>query len=521
MFDRLQNIKIEKAYKFSMVLIAFLVTLSFINLFFIVDKQKEYALLINKSGKQRMYSEQARSMLQLGMRAPGGAECGELAELLEIMQNDYVFLKKSLEYLKFNESNIYTAGYKNSVLKYLYEPAALAQCPADERVIAEILNHHSEIVQELNRAVEQLQAKSDQLNDLVIKQGIVLLFLILIVLGMMSALIFKPLLRRVEIKHQAIARLNSELEKKVHERTQRLEKMLDIVNQYVYSTYTDVHGVITYVTDAFCDLSGYSRDELLGKTHSIIKHPDTPDTDFSDFWRTILKGETYQGVIKNRHKNGEEYWLDSYIVPDKNEEGVIVGFQAFRQNITDKVRLKELNDELEKRVAERTKEIERIAVTDALTGLFNRHRFNQELEDAIALYKRYQTPIVLAIFDIDHFKKINDTYGHNSGDNVLVAFAELLKRHMRQTDKLARWGGEEFVILFINTELSGALLAAENLLDSVRHHWFEEVGHVTCSIGLAALMPVDTPETILQRADTSLYRAKERGRNRVCYQYIG
>ncbi len=382
-------------------------------------------------------------------------------------------------------------------------------------MIHEILNHREQILSELNLPVDQLQHKSDELSQETISRGIFLLILILVALGIISILIFYPLLEQLKIKHQKILQLNSELEDKVSRRTKKLKEMLDIVNQYVYSTHTDKNGVITYVTDAFCELSGYSREEILGKTHSLIGDPKNPSSTFASLWKTILGGNSYHGVLKNQHKNGTNYWLDTYIVPVFDENKRITGFGAFRQNITDKMQLKELNEELEKRVAERTVEIERIAVTDALTGLFNRHRFNEELKDALALYKRYQSPIALAIFDIDHFKRVNDTYGHNRGDKVLATFARLLKKNMRQTDKLARWGGEEFVILFMNTEINGALLAAENLLDIIRNHLFEEVGVITCSIGLAVLMPSDTPESFLQHADSALYLAKESGRDQV------
>lgn len=516
----LQKIEISKAYRLSMFFIASLVGLSFFNLFFLIDKQKEYAQLINISGKQRMHSERVHSTLLLILQDPSKNNYRELESILNIMNSEFCYLNKALSHLEFDQPNIYTNGYKNTVLRELYKPENLLKRPADKKRITEILNHRDQIIKEFNRAVEQLQKKSERLNEIMIKRGAALLVIILLVLGIISMVIFQPLLMQFKTKHQIIAQLNIELEQRVDDRTRRLQRMLDIVNQYVYTTYTDTKGVITYVTDAFCELSGYSRDELIGKTHSIIKHPDNEADVFMPLWQTLLRGEIYRGIIKNRHKNGEDYWLDSYIVPDKNEEGTIIGFQAFRQNITDRIKLEDLNNELESRVVERTKEIERIAVTDALTGLFNRHRFNVELEDAVALYKRYQTPITLAILDIDYFKKINDKYGHNTGDETLVALASLLQQNMRQTDKLARWGGEEFVILFINTELSGALMAAETLLEKVRAFSFKDVGSVTCSIGLATLMPTDIPESFLKRADTSLYRAKERGRNRVCYQYI-
>lgn len=518
---QLEKFDISSVYRISMFVVALLVGLSFFNLFFLINKQKAYAELINISGKQRMHSERVHSVLQLILHDPSDENYQELVLILETMKRDYRSLHGSLSTLGMDEPNIYTHGYDNTVLKALYEPRDLLKRPPDKAAVNNVLMHRKRIIDELNLAVEQLQQKSDYLNEIMIKRGAVLLIVILMVLLIISIVIFHPLLTHLKKENQTVVLLNTELEQRVKERTHRLQTMLDIVNQYVYTTYTDTKGVITYVTDAFCTLSGYSRDELLGKTHSVIKHPDTPDSVFASLWQTLLKGEAYQGIIQNRHKSGEGYWLNSYVVPEKNDEGDITGFWAFRRNISDQVRLEELNNELENRVVERTKEIERIAVTDALTGLFNRHRFNVEIEDALALYKRYQTPITLAILDIDYFKRINDTFGHNIGDETLVSLAALLQKHIRQTDKLARWGGEEFVILFINTELNEALMAAESLLEIIRTFLFKSVGTVTCSIGLAALMPTDVQESFLQRADASLYRAKEQGRNRVCYQYIG
>jgi diguanylate cyclase (GGDEF)-like protein/PAS domain S-box-containing protein len=507
-----EKIEISKILKWSTFIMAFLLVLSFLNLFFLVEQQKEYAQLINLSGKQRMLSQKINFSLYQMLYTPSQTNNHEFETSLSQMKYDYLFLKKALDRLEINQKNIYTSGYETSSLRVIYESKALLKYPIDTKVIHEILDHREQILSELNIAAEQLQHKSDELSQETINRGILLLILILVVLGIISILIFYPLLEQLKIKHQKILQLNSELEDKVARRTKRLKKMLDIVNQYVYSTHTDVNGVITYTTDAFCELSGYSREELLGKTHSLIGHPDNPSSVFAPLWTTIMSGKPYHGTVKNRHKDGTDYWLESYIVPDLDENGTIVGFRAFRQNITDKMQLKKLNEELEKRVAERTVEIERIAVTDALTGLFNRHRFNQELTDALALYKRYQSPIALAI---DHFKRVNDTYGHNAGDKVLSTFAGLLQQNMRQTDKLARWGGEEFVILFMNTQINGALLAAQNLLNVIQNHIFEEVGVVTCSIGLAALNPSDTAESFLQHADSALYLAKESGRNQV------
>lgn len=514
----LQNLEFSTAHKFSIFLITLLVTLAFFNFYFITHKQKDYALLINTSGKQRMLFVQVQLALEYIKHEPSESNYRNLETLLLTMQQEYRFIRSALHEIEFKQTNIYTSGYKNTVLEDLYAPALLLQHPADKRTIARLLNHRTQILQELNRPVEQLQNESDQLIERIIQQEAGLFIIILAILGITSLLIIKPLLKQLKNKHRSIQQLNNKLEQRVHERTKKLEKTLDIVNQYVYSSYTDACGIITNVTDAFCELSGYSRDELIGKTHAIIKNPDNISDTFTSLWNTILKGETFSGIIKNRRKNGEDYWLDSYIIPDINDQGTILGFQAYRRDITEKKKLEILNNELEERVIERTKEIERIAVTDLLTGLFNRHRFNQDLTDALAFYSRYHMPITIAIFDIDHFKNVNDTYGHNTGDDVLVAFSKILQKHMRQTDKLARWGGEEFVLLLINTELQDGVSVAKNLLERIQQHSFGTVGSVTCSIGLSTLKAGDTPKTFLNRADAALYRAKHEGRNQVCYE---
>lgn len=510
-----KKIDFQTQFFASMTVVAILVGLSFYNLYRLIDDQKEYAYLINLSGKQRMQTEQLFLKIHLLEHNDSDKSIGEVRKIAQTMKNDYQELSTKLKEIRYSESIVYNTQTFPTVLSEMY---ALSQhSTIDTLALQRSITNHTLVLKLFDNATRQLQNHSDALNKQTVQIGFFLLVVNLLVIGIITLFLFRPILQRLRHKHRMIQKLNIELEDKIIRRTERLNKTLDIINQYVYTTHTDRKGVITYASDAFCDLCGYSKEELIGQSHRLIKHPDNPSSAFAPLWKTLLEGKPYHGTVKNRRKNGEDFWLESYIVPEIDEEGEIIGFQAFRINITDKKNLEMLNEVLEEKVQERTMEIERLAITDPLTGLYNRHRFNQELQEAIAYHKRYEhTSIVLMIADIDHFKSINDTYGHNVGDSVLKEFGSILLASVRETDKVARWGGEEFVFLLYNTDLENSFVVANNLLTSVREHLFEHVGHLTCSMGLTVLHHQDSPEIAMERADKALYHAKSNGRDQVC-----
>jgi diguanylate cyclase (GGDEF)-like protein len=155
------------------------------------------------------------------------------------------------------------------------------------------------------------------------------------------------------------------------------------------------------------------------------------------------------------------------------------------------------------------------ATTDPLTGLHNRLKLSTTLIDEMQRVDRYKTPLSLMLFDIDHFKKINDTYGHPVGDQVLVQLSRFVPNQLRSTDLLVRWGGEEFLTLLIGSDGSKAFHAAEKLRDAIRNMVFDEVGSITCSFGVAQYVPGETAVQFIARADSALYRAKSDGRDQV------
>ena len=155
------------------------------------------------------------------------------------------------------------------------------------------------------------------------------------------------------------------------------------------------------------------------------------------------------------------------------------------------------------------------ATTDPLTGLSNRLKFNQALATEISRSTRYKTPLSLVLYDVDNFKVVNDTHGHQIGDKVLVQLSRFVPGLLRNTDLLARWGGEEFVILTPGSDGDMAYQATEKLRNAIAQVGFDEIGTVTCSFGVAQYVYGDTADTLISRADGALYRAKLNGRNRV------
>ncbi|SDI41770.1 diguanylate cyclase [Propionivibrio dicarboxylicus] len=162
--------------------------------------------------------------------------------------------------------------------------------------------------------------------------------------------------------------------------------------------------------------------------------------------------------------------------------------------------------------------LERIAITDRLTGLFNRTKLDEVFTNELARAERYGESVAIIMADVDKFKSVNDTFGHQVGDSVLIEFAAILRNLVRDTDTPGRWGGEEFLVICSHADLNGAHILAERIRAAVAGHSFPVIGQKTCSFGVASYRPGDTAETLVSRADAALYEAKQNGRDRVALE---
>lgn len=171
--------------------------------------------------------------------------------------------------------------------------------------------------------------------------------------------------------------------------------------------------------------------------------------------------------------------------------------------------------EANRKLEEKSEELERLSITDVLTGLYNRRYADSKLEKEMVRAERYNGNLSLIITDLDYFKDVNDSWGHQAGDSVLQGFAAILNENTRDSDLVSRWGGEEFLIICPETDLRGAVTQAENLRRIFAKTSFEIIGTKTASFGVASYLPRESKNSLVQRADDALYRAKDNGRNRV------
>ena len=239
------------------------------------------------------------------------------------------------------------------------------------------------------------------------------------------------------------------------------------------------------VLDMFVVSDGYLHKELLEEGESFI--------------RLIQRTPENERVVSivDKHFSTKAFKIDIVGINYQNYDDYLV-------TLTDITIMKERQVQTEKK-----------AYFDGLTSVYNRHKFDEIIKNEIKNSQRYHRPLSMAILDIDKFKNFNDVYGHLIGDEVLVMLAQHVKDSIRETDVFARWGGEEFVILFREVDVLQAKIVSDKIRESIAELEHETAGHITASFGVTEFKEDDTLETMFKRCDEALYKAKEAGRNRV------
>lgn len=266
---------------------------------------------------------------------------------------------------------------------------------------------------------------------------------------------------------------------------------------------TDKSGIITYVNEQFCDISGYSAQELIGQNHRILNSGQHPPEFFIDMWKKVSRGQVWKGEICNRKKDGSLYWVESTIVPMYDDASQRVQkYVSIRFDVTEKRKFLET--------------LQWQAEHDELTGLPNRFLLSKALDQAIVKAKSQPSTVAVGVLDLDGFKQINDRYGHEIGDRLLVAVADRMKHSMRIEDTVARLGGDEFVLILGVRDPKVLESALQRLLAALSAVYIiDGIGiNISASIGVT-LYPNDNEnaDTLLRHADQAMYKAKQSGRN--------
>ena len=302
-----------------------------------------------------------------------------------------------------------------------------------------------------------------------------------------------------------ISRVPAKLNQKITDQNKILQKYVNLIDHNIITATTDTTGIITEVSTAFCQVSGFSKEKLLGQKPHILQHPDIVKDVKPEVWEAIQSGKTWIGEFHNQTQNGKSYWLEATIFPSLDKSSKITGYTAIYHDITDK------------------KRIETLSITDALTGLYNRRFFDETIKNELSRAMRDNKTLGFAMLDVDYFKQYNDHYGHQKGDEVLSAIGQTLQQTLtRSSDFCFRLGGEEFGILFSDLSPEQSLAFTEIIREAIEglaieHQWSETANFITASFGLLTITPGPgiTVDTIYQKADQALYRAKQAGRNRT------
>ena len=323
----------------------------------------------------------------------------------------------------------------------------------------------------------------------------------LLALGIVTFLAFSILWMRREMR----------LRKRTEE---ELRHMLEVVDRNVLMSKTDRKGIVTYISSALEKLSGFSEEELIGKSYHDLFDRDIDPSLVEQMEARLSEGEVWQvSKLKATKRDGEVYWVDVTVAPVTNGKGEIKEYMTIRRDVTPYVRLEEL------------------VMVDPMTGFYNRRAFNEMMPRLLANAHRRGEPILFGIFDVDNFRNYNSIYGHMAGDEALVGICESVRNRLKRGDDIFfRLGGEEFgIVIGYLHNLTEAHRIAQELVQGVEALKIPHTGNpphrvVTISLGMVLCRHVEEGQTMMRHlyrsADRTMYRAKALGRNRACVKEI-
>lgn len=285
---------------------------------------------------------------------------------------------------------------------------------------------------------------------------------------------------------------------RIHNKRKLLDAVINTSDDLIY--YKNKKLIYLGCNDAFEKFVKLSKKEIIGKNDFEIF-----DKKFAKIFREndlkVLK--TNKILVENEwfELNKEKILFQSKRIPFKYDSNSGLGILGVSRDITD--------------LYETQKKLEEQTIKDELTKTYNRKYFNEKLKEQFDLYKRYKVNFCIALFDIDDFKKVNDTYGHKVGDEVLIKISKIINKNIRVTDILFRIGGEEFVIIYRKIQLEDALKSAEKIKDLIQNEEIIKNHPITISIGLTQIKENDNDDTLFKRSDNLMYASKKNGKNRI------
>lgn len=334
---------LQNRYIPALLLIAVFATLAYKNVNDIMVSINNDGSIINLSGRQRMLSLKLIVEAEKYIVNQNKEDKKNLLKTLTLMEESHNFLVKStlpknLQKLYFEED------IAQDIQNYIRDFKTLIH-NKDQKLFMQLKEQSSSLLIKLNLIVEAFEHE----NSLKIKElenrEKYLYILTLLVLLLEAIFIFSPATKKIN-------QSKKELLKEIRKKTDELQHSIEIIDKNVIYSKTNLKGVITYASEAFCTISGYSREELVGRPHNIVRHFEMPASAFKQMWDQIQQQKSWEGEVKNKKKNGEYYWVNAFIAPEYDLDGNHIGYAAVRHDITHKKNLEQLNIELEKKIQE-------------------------------------------------------------------------------------------------------------------------------------------------------------------------
>jgi len=313
--------------------------------------------------------------------------------------------------------------------------------------------------------------------------------------------------------------------------------ILDIISDGIWDWNANTGYV--YRSPAWYTMLGYEVHTLDNDvfTWESVIHEDDFERVMQHFDAyTTQKSKHYQIEYRCKCKSGDYIWVeDRAKIVDWNDDGTVARMIGCHRNINDKKimqdQLSSKTKTLEALVEERTQqlikvnaelelkveEVQRLAETDSLTQIANRYHFEKVLQREVERAKRFKETLSIIAMDIDDFKNVNDQFGHSTGDLTLIHIAKVVTENIRDIDLVARWGGDEFMIILPNTPLKSAIITAEKILEKIASRQVNDKVVVTVSFGIAELRESESSMRLTVRADNALYQSKYTGKNTINY----
>ncbi len=277
----------------------------------------------------------------------------------------------------------------------------------------------------------------------------------------------------------------------------RLLKLVEVLDRYVPGFRIDSSFRIHYTTDSFCRLLETDAESLYKNSIHHFLHPSTANKTVEMLNSLPGRKLPFEMEMQFITQRGHDVWVNAHFEVWNSNYSIDPGYTIVCENISG------------------IKYLEEVSLMDSLTGLANRRRINEVLAIETERCNRYKEPLSIIFIDLDFFKKINDTYGHIIGDEILISFSAILRMQKRLMDTIGRWGGEEFIIITPGTTLEDARFIAGRIQRIIAALPFNPVGQITSSFGVTTYNMNETIDDFIDRADRALFESKKRGRNTV------